>query len=124
VIDNAQALCSGLIKRGFNIVSGGTDNHLMLVDLQNKGVTGKETEKLLDAANITCNKNTVPNDPASPFVTSGIRLGTPAVTTRGMDTADMDVIAEAIAMLIESVDTNKEKAMELVKTLTCKYPLY
>ena len=124
VIDNAQALCSGLIKRGFNIVSGGTDNHLMLVDLQNKGVTGKETEKLLDAANITCNKNTVPNDPASPFVTSGIRLGTPAVTTRGMDTADMDVIAEAIAMLIESVDTNKEKAMELVKTLTSKYPLY
>lgn len=124
VIDNAQALCSGLIKRGFHIVSGGTDNHLMLVDLQNKGVTGKETEKLLDAANITCNKNTVPNDPASPFVTSGIRLGTPAVTTRGMDTADMDVIAEAIAMLIESVDTNKEKAMELVKTLTSKYPLY
>ncbi len=124
VIDNAQALCSGLIKRGFNIVSGGTDNHLMLVDLQNKGVTGKETEKLLDAAKITCNKNTVPNDPASPFVTSGIRLGTPAVTTRGMNTADMDVIAEAIAMLIESVDTNKAEAMELVKTLTSKYPLY
>ncbi len=96
----------------------------MLVDLQNKGVTGKETEKLLDAAKITCNKNTVPNDPASPFVTSGIRLGTPAVTTRGMDTADMDVIAEAIAMLIESVDMNKTKAMELVKTLTSKYPLY
>jgi glycine hydroxymethyltransferase len=124
VVDNAQALSSGLIKRGFNIVSGGTDNHLMLVDLQNKGVTGKETEKLLDAAKITCNKNTVPNDPASPFVTSGIRLGTPAVTTRGMDTADMDVIAEAIAMLIEDVDANKAKAMELVKTLTNKYPLY
>ncbi|MGB8453468.1 MAG: serine hydroxymethyltransferase [Anaerocolumna sp.] len=124
IVDNAQALCSGLLKRGFNIVSGGTDNHLMLVDLQNKGVTGKETEKLLDAANITCNKNTVPNDPASPFVTSGIRLGTPAVTTRGMDTADMDVIAEAIAILIEDVDANKVKAMELVKTLTNKYPLY
>jgi glycine hydroxymethyltransferase len=124
VVDNAQALSSGLIKRGFNIVSGGTDNHLMLVDLQNKGVTGKETEKLLDAAKITCNKNTVPNDPASPFVTSGIRLGTPAVTTRGMDTADMDIIAEAIAMLIEDVDANKVKAMELVKTLTNKYPLY
>ncbi len=124
VVDNAQALCSGLIKRGFNIVSGGTDNHLMLVDLQNKGVTGKETEKLLDAAKITCNKNTVPNDPASPFVTSGIRLGTPAVTTRGMDTADMDVIAEAIAMLIDDVNTNKVKAMDLVKTLTNKYPLY
>ncbi|MDF2589805.1 MAG: glyA [Anaerocolumna sp.] len=124
VVDNAAALCQGLMNRGFNIVSGGTDNHLMLVDLQNKGVTGKETEKLLDAANITCNKNTVPNDPASPFVTSGIRLGTPAVTTRGMNTADMDVIAEAISMLIEDVDTNKAKAMELVKTLTNKYPLY
>lgn len=124
IVDNAQALSSGLIKRGFQIVSGGTDNHLMLVDLQNKGVTGKETEKLLDAARITCNKNTVPNDPASPFVTSGIRLGTPAVTTRGMDTADMDVIAEAIAMLIENVDANKAKAMELVESLTNKYPLY
>lgn len=124
VVDNAQALCKGLINRGFNIVSGGTDNHLMLVDLQNKGVTGKETEKLLDAANITCNKNTVPNDPASPFVTSGIRLGTPAVTTRGMNTEDMDVIAQAIAMLIENVDANKAEAMELVKTLTNKYPLY
>ncbi len=124
VVDNAQSLCSGLLKRGFNIVSGGTDNHLMLVDLQNKGVTGKETEKLLDAANITCNKNTVPNDPASPFVTSGIRLGTPAVTTRGMNTADMDIIAEAIALLIDDVDTNKTKAMELVRTLTDKYPLY
>jgi glycine hydroxymethyltransferase len=124
VIENANALCNGLIKRGFNIVSGGTDNHLMLVDLQNKGVTGKETEKLLDAANITCNKNTVPNDPASPFVTSGIRLGTPAVTTRGMNAADMDVIAEAIAILIEDVDANKAKAMEMVKVLTNNYPLY
>lgn len=124
IIDNAQALANGLMNRGFNIVSGGTDNHLMLVDLQNKGVTGKETEKLLDAANITCNKNTVPNDPTSPFVTSGIRLGTPAVTTRGMNTADMDQIAEAIAMLIEDVDANKEKAMQIVKTLTERYPLY
>ncbi|BCJ93638.1 serine hydroxymethyltransferase [Anaerocolumna cellulosilytica] len=124
VIENAQALSNGLINRGFNIVSGGTDNHLMLVDLQNKGVTGKETEKLLDAANITCNKNTVPNDPASPFVTSGIRLGTPAVTTRGMNTEDMDTIAEAIAILIEDVDVNKAKAMEIVRNLTKKYPLY
>ena len=124
VIDNAQALSQGLIKRGFNIVSGGTDNHLMLVDLQNKGVTGKETEKLLDAAKITCNKNTIPNDPASPFVTSGIRLGTAAVTTRGMNTEDMDIIAEAIAMLINDVDANKEKAMAMVKELTDKYPLY
>lgn len=124
VIKNAQALANGLIHRGFHIVSGGTDNHLMLVDLQNKGVTGKETEHLLDAANITCNKNTVPNDPASPFVTSGIRLGTPAVTTRGMNPSDMDQIAEAITLLIEDVDANKEKAMQIVKQLTDLYPLY
>jgi glycine hydroxymethyltransferase len=124
VVDNAQALSKGLMDRGFNIVSGGTDNHLMLVDLQNKGVTGKDAEKLLDAANITCNKNTVPNDPASPFVTSGIRLGTPAVTSRGMKVEDMDVIAEAIALLIQDVNTNKAKAMDMVKTLTEKYPLY
>ena len=124
IIDNAQALCRGLMDRGFKIVSGGTDNHLMLVDLTNKDVTGKDAEKLLEAANITCNKNTIPNDPASPNVTSGIRLGTPAVTTRGMNTADMDVIAESIALLIEDVESNKTKAMELVKTLTDKYPLY
>ncbi|WP_313134457.1 serine hydroxymethyltransferase [Anaerocolumna sp.] len=124
IIDNAQALCKGLMDRGFKIVSGGTDNHLMLVDLTNKGVTGKDAEKLLDAAKITCNKNTIPNDPASPNVTSGIRLGTPAVTTRGMNTEDMDVIAEAIALLIKDVEANKAKAMELVKILTDKYPLY
>ena len=124
IIENAQALSKGLTDRGFNIVSGGTDNHLMLVDLQNKGVTGKEAEKLLDAANITCNKNTIPNDPASPFVTSGIRLGTPAVTTRGMVAADMEVIAEAISLLIADVEKNKTQAMELVKTLTDRYPLY
>ena len=123
IIDNAQALSKGLINRGFKIVSGGTDNHLMLVDLVDKGVTGKEAEHLLDAANITCNKNTIPNDPQSPFVTSGIRLGTAAVTSRGMKTEDMDVIAEAIAMLINDVDANKQKAMELVKSLTDKYPL-
>lgn len=124
VIENAQALANGLMKRGFNLVSQGTDNHLMLVDLQNMGVTGKDTEKLLDAANITCNKNTVPNDPASPFVTSGIRLGTAAVTTRGMNAVDMDVIAEAIYLLVKDVDANKAKAMEMVKSLTDKYPLY
>lgn len=124
VVENAKALADGLSKHGFNLVSGGTDNHLLLVDLQNKGVTGKATEKLLDAANITCNKNAVPNDPASPFVTSGIRLGTPAVTTRGMNTEDMGIIADAIAMLIEDVDANKAKAMEMVKGLTDKYPLY
>ncbi len=124
IIDNAQALANGLINRGFDIVSGGTDNHLMLVNLVNKGVTGKEAEKLLDAANITCNKNTVPNDPQSPFVTSGIRLGTAAVTTRGFNTSDMDVVADAIAMLINDVDANKEKAMAMVKELTDKHPLY
>ena len=123
VIDNAQALSKGLMDRGFKIVSGGTDNHLMLVDLVDKGVTGKDAEHLLDAANITCNKNTIPNDPQSPFVTSGIRLGTAAVTSRGMVAEDMDVIAQAIAMLIEDVDANKAKAMELVKSLTDKYPL-
>lgn len=124
IIDNAQALAKGLMNRGFDIVSGGTDNHLMLVNLLSKGVTGKETEKLLDAANITCNKNTIPNDPASPFVTSGIRLGTAAVTTRGMNTDDMDQIAEAIALLINDVDANKAKAMEIVKALTDSHPLY
>ncbi len=124
IIDNAQALSKGLMDRGFNIVSGGTDNHLMLVDLINTGKTGKEVEKLLDTANITCNKNTIPNDPKSPFVTSGIRLGTAAVTTRGMDTEDMDVIADVIAMLIKDVDANKEKGMAMVKELTDKYPLY
>ena len=124
IIDNAQALCKGLMDRGIDIVSGGTDNHLMLVDLVKKGVTGKEAEIFLDEANITCNKNTIPNDPQKPFVTSGIRLGTAAVTTRGMNTEDMDVIADAIAMLINDVDANKAKAMELVKTLTSKYPLY
>ena len=124
VVDNSAALANGLITRGFKLVSGGTDNHLMLVDLTNKNLTGKEVEKLLDAANITCNKNTIPNDPASPFVTSGIRLGSAAVTTRGFNTADMDVVAQAIALLIDDVENNKEEAMALVKTLTDKYPLY
>ena len=124
IVDNAQALCTGLMNRGFDIVSGGTDNHLMLVNLISKNKTGKEVEKLLDAANITCNKNTIPNDPASPFVTSGIRLGTAAVTTRGFNTADMDVVAEAIALLVDDVDANQAKAMAMVKELTDKYPLY
>lgn len=124
IVDNAQALCSGLMNRGFDIVSGGTDNHLMLVNLLSKNKTGKEVEKLLDAANITCNKNTIPNDPASPFVTSGIRLGTAAVTTRGFNTEDMDVVAEAIALLVDDVDANQAKAMAMVKELTDKYPLY
>lgn len=124
IIDNAQALCKGLQKRGIDIVSGGTDNHLMLVDLAAKGLTGKEVEKWLDNANITANKNTIPNDPQSPFVTSGIRLGTAAVSSRGMNPDDMDQIAEAIAMLIDDHEANTEKAKAIVKELTDKYPLY
>ena len=124
IIDDAQALCKGLQKRGIDIVSGGTDNHLMLVDLAAKGLTGKEVEKWLDDANITANKNTIPNDPQSPFVTSGIRLGTAAVSSRGMNPDDMDQIAEAIAMLIDDHEANTEKAKAIVKELTDKYPLY
>ena len=122
VVKNAKALCEGLKKRGVKIVSGGTDNHLMLVDLSQEEVTGKELEKRLDAAHITCNKNTIPNDPRSPFVTSGVRLGTPAVTTRGMKEDDMDKIAEIIAMVIES-EENVETARKLAAELTEKYPL-
>ena len=122
ILENAQALANGLMKRGVNIVTGGTDNHLMLVDLRGTDLTGKELETRLDAANITANKNTVPRDPQSPFVTSGVRLGTPAVTTRGMNTDDMDQIAEAIALVKESAD-NIDKAKAIVKTLTDKYPL-
>ena len=124
IIDNAQALCKGLQKRGIDIVSGGTDNHLMLVDLAAKGLTGKEVEKWLDDANITANKNTIPNDPQSPFVTSGIRLGRATVSSRGMNPDDMDQIAEAIAMLIDDHEANTEKAKAIVKELTDKYPLY
>lgn len=123
VIDNAQALCKGLMDRGIKIVSGGTDNHLMLVDLTNFELTGKEVEKLLDAAHITANKNTIPNDPKSPFVTSGIRLGSPAVTSRGMNTEDMDKIAEAIALVIKGGEERVAEAQAIVKTLTDKYPL-
>lgn len=124
IVANAQALCKGLIERGFKIVSDGTDNHLMLVDLQNMGITGKDAEHALDAVNITANKNTVPNDPASPFVTSGIRLGTPAVTTRGMKEKDMDLIAEAISLAIRDLDKNREQVLSIVKMLTDLYPLY
>jgi len=124
IVTNAAALAEGLKKRGFDLVSGGTDNHLMLVDLQSMGVTGKETEKLLDAVNITCNKNAIPNDPTSPFVTSGIRLGSAAVTTRGFNAADMDVVAEAIYLAVSKKDAAKEEVKALVKTLTDKYPMY
>lgn len=122
IIKNAQALSKGLMDRGVKIVSGGTDNHLMLIDLRGEDVTGKELEKRLDAAHITCNKNTVPNDPRSPFVTSGVRLGTPEVTTRGLKEDDMDMIAECIALVLQSED-NIEKVKGMVAELTAKYPL-
>ena len=124
IIKNAQALSKGLMDRGVKIVSGGTDNHLMLIDLRGEDVTGKELEKRLDEAHITCNKNTIPNDPQSPFVTSGIRLGTAAVTTRGFNEADLDMVADAIAMIIADPEGNKAKATEIVKGLTDRYPLY
>ena len=123
IIDNAQALCKGLQDRGIKIVSDGTDNHLMLMDLTPFNLTGKEVEKLLDKAHITANKNTIPNDPKSPFVTSGIRLGTPAVTTRGMNTEDMDKIAEAISLVVKYGEERIEDAKAIVKELTEKYPL-
>ncbi len=123
IVDNAQALCNGLKKRGIKIVSDGTDNHLMLMDLTPFDLTGKAVEKLLDQAHITANKNTIPNDPKSPFVTSGIRLGTPAVTSRGMNPEDMDEIAEAISLVVKGGEEKIEEALAIVKTLTDKYPL-
>ena len=123
IVDNAKALCKGLQDRGIKIVSDGTDNHLMLMDLTPFNLTGKEVEKLLDKAHITANKNTIPNDPKSPFVTSGIRLGTPAVTTRGMNTEDMDKIAEAISLIVKGGEEKIEDAKTIVSELTKKYPL-
>ena len=123
IIDNAKALADGLMKRDVDIVSGGTDNHLMLVDLTRDDLTGKEMEKWLDEAHITANKNTIPNEQRSPFVTSGIRLGTPAVTTRGMNTEDMDRVAEAIALVIKEKEEGIGKAKAIVAELTAKYPL-
>ncbi len=123
IVTNAQALAKGLLAEGFNLVSGGTDNHLMLVDLQSKNVTGKEAEKLLDAVNITCNKNSIPNDPASPFVTSGIRLGTAAATTRGLNAEDMAQVAKAIALTVDKKEATDE-ARAIVEAITKKYPMY
>ena len=122
VVKNAKRLAEELLKRGYKLVSGGTDNHLILLDFTNKGITGKKAEKLLDEAYITVNKNTVPNDPNGALVTSGVRIGTPAVTTRGMVEEDMAVIAEAIDLCL--TDKNLDKARELVTGLTKKYPLY
>ena len=122
VVANAKRLAQGLMDRGIKIVTGGTDNHLMLVDLRDTGITGKDLENRLDLANITANKNTVPRDPQSPFVTSGVRLGTPAVTTRGMKEEDMDLIADAISLVAES-EENIPKAKDIVAGLTGRYPL-
>lgn len=124
VVKNAKALASALIENGVDIVSGGTDNHLMLVDLRKLNLTGKEAEKMLDAVGVTCNKNTIPFDPQSPFITSGVRLGTPAVTTRGMKEEDMKEIAEIIAITLKDFEANKAEAKARVKALTLKYPLY
>lgn len=124
IVKNAKALANALMERGLNLVSGGTDNHLMMVDLRNLDLTGKEAEKRLDEIGVTCNKNTIPFDPQSPFVTSGIRLGTPAVTTRGMKEEDMEVIGDIIAMTLKDFEGNKAKAAEKVAELVAKYPLY
>ncbi len=123
VIDNAQALCKDLQERGITIVSGGTDNHLMLLDLTPYGLTGKEVEKWLDEAHITANKNTIPNDPKSPFVTSGVRIGTPAVTSRGLVAEDMAQVAEAISLVVKKKEEGIGEAKAIVATLTEKYPL-
>ena len=123
VINNAAALCEGLKKRGVDIVSGGTDNHLMLIDLTKQDLTGKEVEKWLDEAHITANKNTIPNEQRSPFVTSGIRLGSPAATTRGLKEEDMDQVAEAIALVIRDREAGIEPAKAIIAGITAKYPL-
>ena len=124
IVDNAQALAKGLTSRGVKLVSGGTDNHLMLVDLIGTEVTGKELEHRLDEVNITANKNAIPNDPASPFITSGLRIGTPAATTRGLNTEDFDKIAEFIALAIKDFEANKDYIKNGVAEICAKYPLY
>ena len=126
VVKNAAVLAEELMKRGFNLVSGGTDNHLVLLNLANKNLTGKDAEKLLDDANITTNKNTVPNDPYGPNVTAGIRLGTPALTTRGFKEPEIVRVAEAISLILDypGVEEMKEKAKQIVEELCQKFPLY
>ncbi len=121
---NAAVLAASLQERGLEIVSGGTDNHLMLVSLLKQELTGKEVEKMLDEVGITCNKNTIPNDPKSPFVTSGIRLGTPAVTTRGFVEEDMTEVAELISMVIKDFEGSKDEVAKRVHALCAKHPLY
>lgn len=124
IVLNAKAMADGLMKRGLNLVSGGTDNHLMLVDLSDTGVTGKQAQYNLDDVNITCNKNAIPFDKQSPFITSGIRLGTAAVTTRGMKEADMDEIADLISLTIKDFEGNRDEVKARVAALLDKYPLY
>ena len=124
VLKNAKTLADALKSKGFNIVSGGTDNHLLMIDLRNIEITGKDAERLLDEVGVTCNKNTVPFETTSPFITSGIRLGTPAVTTRGLLEEDMEEIAEIIYMTLKDFEGNKEEATARVKKLVEKYPLY
>ena len=124
VVKNAAVLADALMAEGFHLVSGGTDNHLMLVDLQNMNITGKEMEKRLDEVAITVNKNAVPNDPQSPFVTSGIRIGTPACTSRGFVEEDMKTIARLIKLTVTDFDTKKDEIKKEVEALTAKYPLY
>lgn len=124
VLKNAQALAQAMMEEGFNLVSGGTDNHLMLVDLQNMNITGKELQNRLDEVYITVNKNAVPNDPASPFVTSGIRIGTPAVTTRGLKEAEMKDIARLIRLTVTDFDTKADEIRGAVSEICGKYPLY
>ena len=124
VVKNAAALAKALVKRGFNLVSGGTDNHLMLLDLRGTGITGRDLQEKLDRLHITVNKNAIPNDPQKPNLTSGVRIGTPAVTTRGMMPEDMDVLAKCIQLCIEDADANAEKVRAAVAELTSKYPIY
>ena len=124
IVKNAKALCGALIKRGFKIVSGGTDNHLMLIDLTNMNITGKEAEKLLDDVGVTVNKNTIPFETTSPFITSGIRIGTPAVTSRGFKEEDMDKIAEIIFLTLSDYEKEQDNVRAMVKELCGKYPLY
>ena len=124
VVKNAARLCEGLKNNGLKIVSDGTDNHLMLLNLIDTGITGKELEHRLDEVHITANKNTVPNDPQSPFVTSGVRLGTPAVTTRGFKEAEMDKIADWITLAVNDFDAKKSQISEEVQTLCAKFPIY
>ncbi len=124
IVKNAAVLCEGLKARGLDIVSGGTDNHLMLIKLTNKNISGKELEHRLDEVHITANKNTIPNDPASPFVTSGLRVGTPAVTTRGFKEPEMKQIADMIADITEDYEGNKDRVTEQVAALCSRYPIY